>query len=90
MSKIIYLYFFNCQTAKFDYGKKAENPIDYMYFYTKENPDEASRVNKHQVWLVLLQQHYSQFRGLGVTDAAFSIYGKADTSFLQERRKRVP
>ena len=39
----------NCQIATFDYGKKAENPIDFTYFYTKENPDKASRVKKHQV-----------------------------------------
>ncbi|CAI8021437.1 Deoxynucleoside triphosphate triphosphohydrolase SAMHD1, partial [Geodia barretti] len=35
--------------ATFDYGKKAENPIDQARFYTKENPDKAEKVCKDQV-----------------------------------------
>ena len=37
------------QIATFDYGKKAENPIDQARFYTKENPDKAEKVRKDQV-----------------------------------------
>jgi hemolysin-activating ACP:hemolysin acyltransferase len=35
--------------ATFDYGKKAENPIDQARFYTKETPHKAKRVRKDQV-----------------------------------------
>ncbi|CAI7999436.1 Deoxynucleoside triphosphate triphosphohydrolase SAMHD1 [Geodia barretti] len=35
--------------ATFDYGKKAENPIDQVRFYTKETPHKAKRVRKDQV-----------------------------------------
>ena len=37
------------QIATFDYGKKAENPIDQVRFYTKETPHKAKRVRKDQV-----------------------------------------
>ena len=40
---------FLVQIATFDYGKKAENPIDQVRFYTKETPHKAKRVRKDQV-----------------------------------------
>ena len=37
------------QITTFDYGKKAENPIDRMRFYAKQTPEKANRVLKEQV-----------------------------------------
>ena len=33
----------------FDYGKKEENPIDHMSFYSKDQPTRAVKVRKDQV-----------------------------------------
>ena len=38
------------QITTFDYGKKAENPIDHIRFYTKENPHKAEKIRKDQEW----------------------------------------
>ena len=40
---------FHIQIATFDYGKGKKNPIDSLWFYSKDNPNKAKRIGKDEV-----------------------------------------
>ena len=41
-----------------DYGKKDKNPVDYMHFYNKENPEEAVKLPKEEVRTKAMMTEY--------------------------------
>ncbi|XP_007932932.1 deoxynucleoside triphosphate triphosphohydrolase SAMHD1-like [Orycteropus afer afer] len=43
-----------------DYGMKDKNPIDHVYFYCKDNPTEAYKIDKHQISQLLPERFAEQ------------------------------
>lgn len=37
------------QVVKLNYGMKDKNPIDYVHFYKKDDPDRATKIDKREV-----------------------------------------
>lgn len=37
------------QVVKLNYGMKDKNPIDYVRFYKKDSPDNATEIDKNEV-----------------------------------------
>ena len=37
------------QVVKFDYGMKEKNPVECVWFYSKDDPTKPIKVHQHQV-----------------------------------------
>ena len=48
------------QVARFDFGMGAENPIDKVYFYSKDDPERPKRIRKEDVSFMLPERFQEQ------------------------------
>uniref|UniRef100_A0A8C9SCX6 SAM domain-containing protein n=1 Tax=Scleropages formosus TaxID=113540 RepID=A0A8C9SCX6_SCLFO len=63
-----------------DYGKKEENPMKDMYFYRKQNPNEAISIEQHEVSHLLPEKFFEQI---------VRVYcRKADNKKVQEAKMK--
>ncbi len=49
------------QVVDLDHGMKDKKPIDYVYFYSKRKPNEASKIKDYQVPVTFKPLYFRSF-----------------------------